>query len=322
MNPFAVGMLSAALVVGVILLIVAFTCPSAAFMYIDTKSRAGPRTFVDDEDVPEWFSVDPNVDLSGVSDFLKTQTLAVLIVTKDNQNCLQRTIDRVEWLMDQFSDARTYVYEDSSSDNTPALLNSWSDTSSRVSVLCDTPNNNGANRITKIARARQKCYNMYVGNAEGFRADYVIVMDADLIHGFSQNGFLSCFAEDCRDRWDIVAASGYDVEHYRKPLAWLKNYTKYGSKGYFYGMYDTFAYVDTDGNCARYKGNIRHKKGDDVLVSVRSAFGGMAIYRGSFYNNDVEYGESGTVCEHAVVHEQLVEKGARMFIHKNFIVIR
>ncbi|MAE21441.1 MAG: hypothetical protein CMK92_03325, partial [Pseudomonas sp.] len=272
--------------------------------------------FVDVDEVPKWAAPDKDgISVEGAREHMKRHRVAVLVVTRNNAPDIARTFRRVQWICDQFMEGHGYVYEDNSDDGTDEMVKEWvAEDPLRRHGKCDTPDHGRVNRITKIARARQQCYRMY--RDSGFNADYVVVMDADLKQGFTEDGFINNFCTSNIGTWDVVCASGYDADYVYQPLSWLKKLVG----GYHYGMYDTFAHVDIHGDSHRHVGNIRHDK-NSSMMPVQSAFNGVTIYRGKMFR-DINYGEAPNVCEHVVIHEQMLSKGARIFINKNFLVIR
>jgi glycosyltransferase involved in cell wall biosynthesis len=286
------------------------------------------REFLDSRDIPKWIRPpDGAIVLDDVEDTIRLKQVAIMMAVHNNEKHLPHTLTRVEWILSQFQDGRVYIYEDGSSDETGDVVKKWCavDLDRRRCKIdgMNATHPKDSTRFQRIALARDNCLSMYRSDKEyqQFTADYVIVMDADLTQGFTKSGFLDCFHKRNTDRWNVVFAAGYDAGHVTGRFNWLKNAIVDTKPG----MYDRLATVDMEGNTnVKLRLSNRGTKQDN-LHQVYSAFGGVGIYEEYLFEN-VSYatGLPGNLCEHVHLHNQMYQrnKGTKMFINKNFTVLR
>ena len=143
--------------------------------------------------------------------------------------------------------------------------------------------------------------------------DYVIVIDLDLLGGFSVNGISSSFGYD---DWDLIAANGCSFLHF------ITN----GSFSY----YDQLAYRDKekrritgyslDDESGSFAPRPNYDVKDTSLHPVTSAFGGLAIYRKEIF--DV-CSYDGYDCEHICLHDCMLAHGyKKMYTNPQMVVFQ
>ena len=245
---------------------------------------------------------------------INTQSIIFTGLAYNLESTLQTTINRLHYIGSHFKDYKIVIYENNSTDKTKDILNSNigpnfifksenipNITSARAS------GRHSLKRYQLMAKYRTE-YQMLISEiTDPF--DQVLVLDMDIRCGMSLEGIAHSYSFDS---WDMIACNGISI---------LTN--KY---------YDFLAFKDEDGNrinhhkpeespsiSGLFSKNYRFKKGDSIL-SVRSAFGGAAIYQKDAFLAGTY---AGTDCEHICFHESLVEKGySNLFSNPSFMVVR
>ena len=152
------------------------------------------------------------------------EKVLILGVCKDVEGQLPRTIKIMEHIGSLFEDYRVIVYENNSSDKTPALLKRWAKRNSRVSyqseklskkelqdIVVNVDEKGKFFRPELIARARNIVLDKALSeDYEGF--DYLIWMDMDFIVPPKYEGIVEVFHDE--REWDAVFAYGVDSKGY------------------------------------------------------------------------------------------------------------
>ena len=166
------------------------------------------------------------------------------------------------------------------------------------------------------------CRNIYVKEIREnpiYRGiDYVVVADMDGLNTkISAEGVESCWTHD---EWDACFANPdgpyYDIWALRHPdwspndcwaqYDFLNKYSKRRERNLFASVHARMITIPKNAD----------------WIEVNSAFGGLAIYKRALFE-DAEYigldaaGEE--ICEHVTLHNQVVGRGARLFINPAFI---
>jgi len=235
--------------------------------------------------------------------------VAITGLARNIGGILPTTIRRLENLARCFTDHRVIAYENDSTDDTRAHLLAWARADRRVRVISEQPGDpvNPAtrclHRAARMARYRRRCQELV--RAECSRFDAVIVVDLDLLGGWSTDGVAHTFGQ--RD-WDFVGSNGLI-------------YRRHGLRMNTARQYDTWALRFDDqltplrpaiaGGCVYRRGA--------ALVPVTSCFGGLGIYRMQAYDAG-HYAEDDI--EHATFHRSLLARGhRRLFLNPSQIVV-
>lgn len=246
--------------------------------------------------------------------FLKMRETKIIFtgLVHNLEHIVALTVHRLQHIGQFFNDYAIVIYENNSTDKTKDILAKL-DENPRIhiisedlqfvksAVLYGSQNNR---RFQLMAQYRNKCLQYIREMSDEY--DVVGVVDMDLEGGISLEGVADSISYDT---WDMIACNG---------------------RNRYNGLYyDMLAFKSIQGNriknfsglesglCIdRYK--LRFEKGDS-LVKVKSAFGGMAIYKTQVYLSSIY---SGKDCEHVTYHEEMIKKGySELFINPNFIVI-
>lgn len=267
-------------------------------------------------------------------------SVAIVMVSRDNEVILPKTLRRCEMIERAAKDARTVVYENDSADKSAVLLSKWAaerPDKRRVWSETGVEFEKGTSRIAKITKARNKSITMlecWEKEDSDFRPDYVIVMDADLVGGFDHDGFFTCFAPSLASRCDAIFPRGYSYDSFAAP------YTKlYKALGWERGMYDMIAFSglgNTHPNVKTYEDagyrNMPYRvraddatEEDEALMFVESAFNGCGVYRRSFFTGPYRCTrpeDDRIHCEHFVRNAEVYARGGRLCVNRWWSLVR
>ncbi len=152
--------------------------------------------------------------------------------------------------------------------------------------------------------------NLYLGalQDEDF-IDFVIVIDLD-IQSFSLAGIAHSFG--LKEQWDFVAGNGrrYSIRHpFRKQVYW-DTYVYEPKHGFLGGILNKTQISKAQVQIAKMLGNRN-------LLAVKSAFGGLCIYRREAIGNhryivvkNDDY-EVEVLCDHTTLHREMAKAGCQ-----------
>jgi hypothetical protein len=235
------------------------------------------------------------------------------------RNCAHKLADNIKFieeLRSYFNFLQVVVVENNSHDNTRAILNNWSVSSSNVIILdgkkrltdsiSDQSDNNvnpyySYKRISYLAALRNQYLN-YI-KSDGRAYDYILVLDFD-VDKISLSGVLNSFEQ--RDYWDVACAYGYSISPRLQER-----------------IHDTYAMVLLgDENKPQQERPIKLLQRDVRLNKIRgssfsvySAFGGLSIYKAGlleWINYQVLKNDDPRVevrCEHFSICHQIQQRG-------------
>lgn len=235
--------------------------------------------------------------------------VAIAAVCRDVAWVLPATIRRLQRLMQLFQAARIVVYENDSRDGSQMLLQRWAAADSRVELTMESlgdpvnPKRRCASRAVRMATYRARCQQTVLDRCGHF--DSVIVVDMDLVGGWSEDGIAHTFGQD---GWDFVGANGLI-------------YRRCGLDGNQLRQCDTWAYRrpgdDTPVSSATASRLVPGR--GEPLIEVGSCFGGMGIYSMEAFAAG-EY--AGSDCEHVNFHRSLKVRGFdRLFLNPSQITL-
>ena len=230
-------------------------------------------------------------------------------LARNVESYLPWTIARIETLGKCFADYRVLIYENDSNDQTPTLLQQWTEQNHRVHLCSESLGDpihrpeRCLHRAERMALYRRRCQE----NVRERWPDYddVIIVDTDLVGGWSFDGIANTFGYD---NWDFVGANGII-------------YKRLGLKPNVAAHYDAWAYRDqSDFTLAstKYVNRLQFHRGEP-LYRLYSCFGGLGVYtmeaylRGTYTGGDVE---------HASFHKSLIQQGIdRIYLNPSQIVV-
>jgi hypothetical protein len=222
---------------------------------------------------------------------------------------LPGTMARIERLGSMFADYRVLVYENDSTDATPAILNRWGAANHRLTAISQRRGKQlyGSvrcpHRGNDMAEYRNRCHREVQDRWPDF--DYVCLLDMDLVGGFSYDGIAHSFGSQ---PWDFVGSNGIIYQRRKLDLNRSLHYDVWAFR--HFGSYE-----ELDGT----EGNLMSWCRGDALVPVYSCFGGLGLYRMPAWLS-AEY--SGGDCEHVGLHREMRARGFdRQYLNPSQIVL-
>ncbi|MDA0657731.1 MAG: hypothetical protein O2931_04475 [Planctomycetota bacterium] len=243
--------------------------------------------------------------------YQRMRRLRVVIagLARDVAWILPWTIARINYTGSQAADFRVVIYENDSSDKTLPLLQNWAGADRRVHVISEkrtdpvNPMARCASRAKRMAYYRSQCQSYIRDHLSDF--DHVMVVDTDLIGGWSQDGVAQTFS---RAEWDFVGANGIIFRR----LGLRPNETF---------QYDAWAYRKDEQYTpwtTRDVNQLRFGRGEP-WHAVTSCFGGVGIYRMSAY---LAGSYDGDDLEHANLHRSMRANGYRQtFLNPSLLAV-
>jgi hypothetical protein len=237
-------------------------------------------------------------------------------VARDVGKHLKGLYERIETLRPYFQDIEYFIYENDSTDQTYPTLVELHDLNGKFHFLseqlhAEKPILEGSRndkRLTKMAHLRDR-YLRWLDDNQRF--DYIVVLDWDLRIGFSTTAFVQSFQ---KQNWEILFGYGIDYKLY-----------KFGLHRSHY--YDALAFESYKGEFVKMWGRDMtnktvtkrpHLKPTSPWMPVRSAFGGLGIYRADLLRGKT-YLHEPVECEHIMLHRQIE---GRKFINPSLVVYR
>jgi glycosyltransferase involved in cell wall biosynthesis len=230
----------------------------------------------------------------------------VLIGTARNiESHLPKTFDNIKIICDCFEKSNVIIYENDSTDKTLQLLQNWAKERPNAEII--TEKNVPGMRTHRLAHGR----NIVMNKALELNPEYVVVMDLDDVNNLlTKDAFMSSFTYPDVD-WAVMTANQSEVYY---DLWALRTYDDWMP-------FDCWACTknDTVENCV----NSRFKKIDreSPLISVKSAFGGLGIYKTKYLDGCKYDGgkDNFELCEHASFHDGILKNGGKIYINPKMI---
>jgi len=240
---------------------------------------------------------------------MATRRVVLTGLARNLEAVLPLTIRRLERLGCLFRDHRVVVYENDSTDRTREILAHWAAGDGRVRLVTEdrrdpvNPTTRCLDRVGRMAAYRSRCQAEVLAAHGDF--DCAIVVDLDILGGWSLDGIASSFGHD---GWDFVGSNGLI---YRRHGLWMNAVRQY----------DTWA-LRFDDRCrplpTATAGGFVPVRGQP-LVRVTSCFGGLGVYRMQAYAAGAY---DGTDCEHVGFHRSLRSRGfGRLFLNPSQLLV-
>lgn len=249
-------------------------------------------------------------------------TLCIGLITKNIANYLPKTLKTVSEYTSLFTDYRVVMVDGYSTDATKIIASSWckADPERREFILQPTQ---GLQRMPSICEARNQVLSHFSPLfGEGV---YLLLLDADSPNAvpFEVDGFLSAFTPERINIWDAIFPNQrkeyYDLYALRDEQLSENYQLRYRHLNW------------QDGSMQRALLKYQSPKQDSTgLYPVKSAFGGAGLYKttnikGVTYGYKEQWVYNGQTyvidsCEHVILHQQLVEKGCKLYINCNWYI--
>lgn len=243
------------------------------------------------------------------SNYKLESSVTIVGTARDVEAYVPMTIKKMEMVLSLFRSGSIVIYENDSKDNTLKMLQQWAKRNKNVALISEK--NVEGKRTHRLAYAR----NLLMRAALGLGREYVVVMDMDdKNRSLRRRPFLTSFQYKDLE-WAMMAANQkrkyYDVWALRTYDNWL-----------------TFDWMQ----CARVVRNMdfclthrsRNVPAHSEPIAVKSAFGGVAVYRARYLLNATYRGGEGEgeVCEHVSFNEDVRTKnGGKLYINPKMIIV-
>jgi glycosyltransferase involved in cell wall biosynthesis len=246
--------------------------------------------------------------------------VAICGLARDCKRELENISSQLLQLGNCFQSFSINIVENDSTDGTSEFLASWSADNPNVRAIqfssCpwtkdDRATYTGQNWWFSEARMQRMNFarNLYLDavDTDG-SVDFVIVIDLD-IQSFSLTGIAHSFG--MKEKWDFVAGNGrrYTIRHPFKKEVYWDTYVYEPSQGFQNGILNK-------GQISTAQTTIPKQLSEQNLLAVKSAFGGLCIYRNEaigqhkysvIKNNDAEV---EVLCDHTTLHRAMAESGS------------
>jgi len=238
------------------------------------------------------------------------------------RNCgksINADIRRLQSVFGEFKNVHWLLIESDSSDDSLLKLNELADNivNFKFISLGDLRHNLPI-RTQRIAFCRNKYLEELRANSFYESVDYVAMVDLDGINkALSRDALMSCWE---KDGWDVCTANQagpyYDIWALRHP-EWSPN-DCYKTRDFLVKLGVSY-FIATFR--AVYSKMIRISPKNE-WIPVSSAFGGFAIYKRRSLDKGFYIGldnEGFEVCEHVGMHQQMIDRGLKIFINTRMI---
>lgn len=245
--------------------------------------------------------------------------VVILGICRNVSTQLQNEVSR---LLDSFQDFAKIHFRFVESDSTDSTLATLESLASRVPnfrfVTLGQLQKEIPERVARICHCRNVCLDILRNDPLLANCEYVVVSDLDGVNSLlTRSSVLSCWV---RSDWDACmanqAAPYYDIYALRHPMWSPNDCWHYETELRSKGMNPLSARQK-----AIYARMITIDPSSD-WIPVDSAFGGLAIYKRELFEN-VSYSSilpnGDHVCEHVILHQQMTERGAKLFINPSLI---
>lgn len=223
---------------------------------------------------------------------------------------LAQTVARIEQTGRLFRDYRVFVFENDSTDETPARLRRWAVRNRRVTVICEQlglphwPAVRNRARSAALARHRNRLLDEVEGRYASW--DYLIVVDTDLAGGWSDLGIAHSLG---LDDWDVVGANSLDYHDFgRGPQLYYVDTWAFRPVGSWREL------TAQEEEVLRF--SIRRR--GSPPIEVWSCFGGCGIYK---MRSVLGRRYAGGDVEHVTLHRQIVAGGGHLCLNPSLITL-
>lgn len=262
---------------------------------------------------PEEFypPVNNNYSVQVSNGLQNASKLNVLFVgtVRDASAVLNRNLMCLDHMRGFFNQSSVFIYENDSKDSTKEILDKYSKSHYNTVFSSESKGTNrladqSLERRVNMANARNKYLEYAKKKFKTNPIDVLIVLDLDLLGGWSYTGLLTSF------------------NYFNSSDPFFKN-SCYGSNSIFYRnnerlYYDTWAYLDDNKQSETDKNLFKFHRGE-LLIPVTSCFGGLMIYPGNILQHDIQY--TSEDCDHVTLNKQLTQLGYNIFLNPSQITL-
>lgn len=220
---------------------------------------------------------------------------------------------RCEALLGAFAGGRVLIACDDSTDGTADVIADWARARPGMVVRVPVPRfEPGLNGFRRMARLRNALLNELEQEPP---SDFVALLDGDLEGPVSADGVAHSIAL-LREPAGPHAVAALGVNN------WGGLPLQVPFVGY--GYYDPIAFRETtferSARDAAVRYRLRHLRRGDAALPVKSAFAGLALYRGRSIRG-LRYDELSADCEHVGFHRAFFERGGRLAVNPALMLL-
>ena len=215
-----------------------------------------------------------------------------------------------------FGHLDVFLVESDSSDSTLRILDKLKQNQKIEYISLGGLQSEIPDRVSRIRHCRNKYVEKIRSNSQEY--DYVVVADLDGVNKrVRRKTFSSVFSE--KNDWDMCAANqtfGYYDIYALRAENWCED--DYQTELYNQLNQEYLNYCERD--AIRQKiiySKMRRIPKQSEWINVRSAFGGLAIYKAEVFNKfdyTATNSEQSIECEHVTLHRKMLESGMKMYI--------
>lgn len=245
----------------------------------------------------------------------------ILIVglARDCERVISSEVKKIDDAFSSAKSAKWLIIESDSSDNTTAVLKSMSEKLSLHYLSLGKLRDRLSKRTERIAECRNKYIELIRNDDDYALVDFVVVADLDGVNcNLTSESVISCWQME--EDWDACFANQseayYDISALRHEN-WSPNNCWGGYKFFVQHGINHFDAL----HASVYSRMIKIKE-TDKPIKVRSAFGGLGIYKRCLFEESNYSGltaDGCEVCEHVSFHEALYDKGCALYINPKLI---
>lgn len=237
--------------------------------------------------------------------------LIIVGVVRDSEHSLNRNLKCIDHIGSYFKTYQGFFYENDSQDNSKKILENFA---LGGHIILKTEKR-GTRKLSDMSLERRKNmaearnqYVSYLSNLIEQRLLYVLIVDLDVVGGYSYVGLLNSLS--------YLKDSSYKYK--------LKDDTVIGSNSIYYNdsnirlYYDTWAYLDKNNRSEEDKNLMVFHRGQSPF-EVDSCFGGMALYPFSVFQHNIWYQDWH--CDHVTFNTQLKDLGYKILLNPSQITL-
>lgn len=244
-------------------------------------------------------------------DIASFSNIGIVGLTRNTENVITKTLDRLRYLSRFFSSTKVLIFENDSTDSTKDKVKEYISVVDDLEIHFASKDLNkefhlgGKENSRKLDMASYR--NIYLNLIEEMKwdIDYLIVIDTDVLGGFSYEGVFSSLGFE--NEWSAIGSNSIIYrELENKELERL--------------FFDTWAYRPEDSwndCCGEESNRLTFERGQEP-VKVNSCFGGLCIYK---YGDIKGLRYDNSDCDHVTLHKQLKAKGKEVYLNPSQIVL-
>jgi len=250
---------------------------------------------------------------------LRESNILIVGLARDCEHVISSEVQTID---DAFSSAKSVqwlIIESDSSDNTTTVLKSMSEKLSLRYVSLGRLRDRLNKRTERIAECRNRYIEAITNDDDYAHIDFVVVADLDGVNcDLTSEAVISCWQME--EDWDACFANQsepyYDIwalrhETWSPNDCWaMHKFLIQHGKNHFDAL-----------NASVYSRMIKIKESNKP-IKVKSAFGGIGIYKKCLFEESNYFGltaDGGELCEHVSFHESLHAKGRVLYINPKLI---